>query len=291
MRAWAMHKIFKKLGLCLITLIGLSCSSSQSVHQSYRMEPFADRPRIFYGEKGDSCESRYTSYENCEELTPEELKQIQQLISERTQEPIWFVRVPLKSTKRYRKQLWIYLAPDIANSRLRSGWAYKITGWSTSIEPYVSEPWRYAQVSLPGTEFSLVLATPEVCDLPFPYPAKRVDGSGRRHGRMSQKELIRIIDFVRNPDVYVEFGDRKKVTREQLPSGGTRTRISRLIPRWEKMAEVAVSQPVINIRKCAGEITVSFGFNHDGLFGRGSTIWLRKAKQGYEIIKWTSWVS
>ena len=287
----AMHKIFKMLSLCLIVLMGLSCSSSQSVHQSYHMEPFGDRPRIFYGEKGDSCESSRASSENCEELTPEELNQIQQLVSERTQKPIWFVRVPLMSSQGNRRQLWIFLAPDIANTRLRSGWAYKITAWSTSIGPDVSEPWRYVQVSLQGKEFSSILETPEVCDLPFPYPAKSVDDSGRRHGRLSQKELIGIMDYVRNPDMYLQFGDHRVVSKEQLPGGGIRTQTWSLIPRSVKMAEVAVSQPVISIRKSAGEITVSFGFQHDGLFGRGTTVWLQRTKQDYEIIKWSAWVS
>lgn len=286
-----MDTIFKRSSLFLIVLTGLSCSNSQYVRQRCHLEPFSERPRIFYGEKGDSCESSRVSSENCEELTSEELKQIQKLISERTQEPIWFVRVPLMSSQGNRSQLWIYLAPDIANTRLRSGWAYDVTAWSASIGPYVSEPWRYVQVSFPGEEFNPILETPEVRDLPLPYPVKSVDGTGRRRGRMSEKELISIVDYVRNPDVYVKFGDRKKVTKEQLPGGGTRTRTWLLTPGWEKMAKVAVLQPVIGIRKDADEIIVSFGFQHSGLFGRGSTVCLKATKEGYEIIKWSEWVS
>jgi len=291
LRGLAMLIIFKRLSLCLIALIELSCSSSQYVRQSYQMEPFSDRPRIFYGEKGDSCESSRASSENCEELTLEELNQIQQFISDRTQNDIWFIRVPLMTTQGNRSNLWVYLAPDITNTRLRSGWAYTITAWSTSIGPYVSEPWRYAQISLLGKEFSPILETPEVHDLPFQYPAKIVDGSKQRSGHMSQKELIRIIDYTRNSNIYFEYGDRKEVTKEQLSDGRTRTRIQVLTPRPEKMAKVAISQPVISIRKGKDEIRVSFGFHHNGLFGRGSTVWLKVTKEGYEIIKWGEWVS
>lgn len=255
------------------------------------MEPFGDRPRIFYGERGDSCESSYPSSDNCEELSPEELNQIQTLISERTKKPIWFVRVPLASSQRYRSQLWVYLPPDTANTRLRSGWAYTIDSLHTSRKSYLSPPWRYVQVSLPDKMFDPVLETPEVCDLPFPYPSRGVDGSEGRREHLSQEELISIVDYGRKPDVYLEFEDHRVVSSEHLPGGGTRYRTFLLIPPGETMAEIAVSQPVIGIRKDADETTVTFGFVHHGLFARGYSVRMRMTEQGYKLIGWNCWVS
>jgi len=171
------------------------------------------------------------------------------LISERTRNPIWFVRVPLASSQCYRSQLWVYLAPDIANTRLRSGWAYTIYTLHTPREPYVSPPWRYVQVSLPDKAYGPVLGTPEVCDLPFPYPKQSVEDSEHGRDRLPQEELITLMDYVRKPDVYLEFEDRRVVSSERLPGGGIISRTFLLIPPREKMAEITVSKPVIRIRK------------------------------------------
>ena len=285
-----MHRTFDILGLCLLAMMGLSCSSNQNIKESYSIESFTDKPRVFYGVTGNPSESNSRS-ENCERLSTEELGRIQTSISELTHEPIWFVRVPLMSSPRSRSQLWVYLAPDIANTRFRSGWAYTLRTLHRSKGPFVSPPWRYVQVSLPNKVFDPNLETPEVHDLPFPYPPRDRTHSENKHNLLSQEDIIKVMDYVRKPDVYHEFEDRKILSKESLPGGGTKYRAKFFIPRREKIAELVISKPVVSIRKSGDEITVTFGFVHNGLFARCYSLRLRVTEHGYEIVNWNVWVS
>lgn len=280
-----MYRTFEIMGLCLLALMGLSCSSNQNIKESYSMEPFRERPKVFYGETGDPCESD-SDYrvENCERLSSEELNRIQTSISELTQESIWFVRVPLSSSQRYRSQLWVYMAPDIANTRFRSGLAFTIRSLHSSRGPFVSPPWRYVQVSLPEEVFHSTLETPEVCDLPFLYPPRDRISSENKRDLLSEEDLVSLMDYVRKPEVYLELGEYKKASKKQLPGQGGINRTRSRKPWRERLAEMIVSRPVVGIREDGDEITVILGFVHNGLFARCCEVKVRVTEQGYQYI-------
>lgn len=286
-----MYRMFNILSMCLLALMGFSCPPRRDSQESYHLEAFRDEPKVFYGETGDPCESDSGST-RCESLSAEELAQILSLVSAKTQESLWFVRVPLSSSRSYRNQVWAYLAPDVANTRLRSGLAYTIVGLGAShAEPHVSSPWPYVQVSLPGKLFGRSLDTPHVCDLPFPYPSRHTSGSARGQDLLSKEELVKIMDYVRDPCLYLEFEDRKEISVERLPSGFIRSRHRVLFPGREKMAEIVVSQPVVDVRTGVGEVTVTFGFVHNGLFAHCYSVKLRVTGERYELTKWSFVIS
>jgi len=273
-----MHRIFKNFGLCLIILLGLSCVSKKTAQPGYRMEPFADSPRIFYGETGEPTKGEHQT-STSEKLSQEELSRIQSLVAKRTQQSIWFVRVPLSSSQSHRSQLWVYLAPDIVNSRYRSGLAYTISMLSSSRGLYVSEPWRYVQVSLPDKVFDSVLETPGISELPFQYPSQNRRGSENKQEMLTQDELVALLDYVRNPKVYFEFDSMK--INPVLATTYVR----------EKIAETVVSQPLISINKVADEVRITFGFVHNGLYAHGTKLTYKITGQGYELIKWGLFVA
>ena len=254
--------------------MGLSCISNKSTQPNYQMEPFTDSPRVFYGETGAPTKGEYRTV-TCERLSQEELDKIQTLVAERTQKFIWFVRVPLSSSQGYWGQLWVYLAPDIANVRYRSGLAYTIGMLSSSRDSYVSEPWQYIQVSLPDKEFDSILGTPEVYDLPYQYPSPNRRGSENRQEILTQEEFVTLLDYVRNPDVFFEF------------EGPEIHPVLSSIRARENMAQTVVSQPLVSIYKIAVEVRVTFGFVHNGLYARCTTITLKITEQGYEIVRWS----
>ncbi|MBN2182473.1 MAG: hypothetical protein JW715_11220 [Sedimentisphaerales bacterium] len=265
-----MNKMFKNFCLCLLVLIGLSCTSNKRLQPNYRVEPFMNSPRIFYGETGNPIKSEY-QVGTCERLSQEELKKIQALVAERTQKSIWFVRVPLSSSQRYRGQLWVYLAPDVANARYRSGLAYTIGMLSSSKGLYVSEPWRYIQVSLPDKVFDSVLETPGISELPFQYPSQNRQGE---QDIFSEKELVELLDYVRNPKVYIDLESMK--INPVLATTYIRG----------KIAETVISQPLVSINKVADEVRVTFGFVHNGLYAHCTEVTFKIIEQGYELIKW-----
>jgi len=285
-----MRRMFYILVLCVLALMGLSCSSNQNVKGSYSMESFTDNPRVFYGATGDPSESDSRS-ENCERFSSEELGRIQTSISELTQEPIWFVRVPLASSQRHRGQLWVYLVPDIANTRFRSGWAYTIGRLHSSKGPTVSQPWRYVQVSLPDKVFDPNLETPEVHDLPFPYPPRDRINTKNEPDLLSQEDLIRLMDYVRKPEVYLELKDRRTISKENPPAGEARISSRTRKPWREHLAETILSQPVVGVRKNGDEITLTLGFVHNGLFARCYEVKVRVTEQGYQYITFGMFVS
>jgi hypothetical protein len=195
------------------------------------------------------------------------------------------------SSQRFRNQIWVYLTPDKTNGRYRSGVAYTLQISKTLNDQYVSNPWQYIQILLPNENFDNVLQIPKVGKLPFQYPSQSKDGSQSNENLLSQKEIINILDFVRDPNTYLTIEDLKVISREELPNGATISKIWALFPQREKMAEIVISQPVISIRDNTGEITITFGFIHNGLYARCYNVKLRRNEKKYEIIEWTSWIS
>jgi hypothetical protein len=270
-----MCKKFIILSFNILLLISLSCTFEHKTKINYRLESFTGNSRVFYGETGDPCESDSIS-KNCERLSTEEVNQIQNLISERTQTPIWFVRVPLMSSEGHRSQLWLYLVPDVADNRYRSGLAYTIQLSKSLKEQYVSEPWRYVQVSLPNETFDNLLETPKVYDLPFPYPSLNKDGSQSKQNLLSQKELIDILDYVRDPNTYINL----KSTSGRI-----------LFPPSDIIFKIITLQPIVGFNRDADEITVTLGFVHNGLFARCLSIKLKRNGKDYKLIEQSLWIA
>ena len=279
--------------LCLLIFCGFSYSTNQNDQQSYQLEPFIENPRVFYGETGYPTEDESYS-KTCESLSLEEINIIQKLVSEKTQKPIWFVRIPLSSSKDHRNQLWVYLAPDVMNTRYRSGQAYTIEIYKfkeTDVRTITDPSWQYIQVSLPNKEFGSLLETPKVHDLPFRYPPQKINDDENEQEILTKEEIIHLIDYIRDPNSYLKFKNYDVISREPLPGGGVRTKISSRYPRPDEMSEHVMTKPLVSINKYSDEIIVNFGFIHHGLYARCTRITLKVTKDGYEIIDWGMWIS
>jgi hypothetical protein len=63
-----MCKKLLTLSLNLFILMTISCTSEHKTKTNFHLESFIDNPRVFYGDKGDPCESSDIS-KNCERLS------------------------------------------------------------------------------------------------------------------------------------------------------------------------------------------------------------------------------
>jgi hypothetical protein len=135
------------------------------------------------------------------------------------------------------------------------------------------------------------LETPEVHNLPFPYPPRDRTNTENEPDLLSQEDLIRLMDYVRKPEVYLELKNRKTIPKEHPPAGEARSRTRPRRPWREDLAEKIVSLPVVGIRKKSDEITVSLGFVHNGLFARGYIVKVRATEQGYQYITFGMFLS
>ena len=290
-----MRRFIKIACLCAICLPYFSFAAEQTSEKKYELEPFVENPRVFYGEIGKPTKADSRA-ETCEELTSDEIKLIQDCISEITKKPIWFVRLPLMSSPCTRISIKVYLAPDFMNTRFRSGQLYllNIEGKEKPVirfEAKFSLP--YIQVSLPGEEFSQKLGTPKVCELPFQYPSPIISGSKTEYEDMTQEEIINVLDYLHDPNTYPHSEKEQRKVEERTLEDGTKKRDIVYIPAKQVIYEKIHSQPVESIKKekDTGQIIATLGFVHNGLFARCTTYTLKKTEQGYEIIKSMSWIS
>ncbi len=290
-----MRRYLKIACLCAICLPYFSFAAEQTSEKKYELEPFIENPRVFYGETGKPTKTD-SRVETCEKLTSDEIKLIQNYISEITQKPIWFVRLPLMSSQGTRSSVKVYLAPDFMNTRFRSGQMYllNIGGKAKPVirlEAKFSLP--YLQVSLPGEEFNQKLGTPKVYELPFRYPSPIISGNKTEYEDMTQEEIINVLDYLHDPNTYPHSEKEQRKVEERTLEDGTKKREIVHIPAKQVIYELIHSQPVESIEKekDTGQIIVTLGFVHNGLFAQCTTYRLKKTEQGYEIIKSMQWIS
>ena len=274
--------------LYLLCLLLFSCSHNRSVQ--YKLESFVENPKVFYGENGFPTENTSPS-QICESLSLEEIRLVQNKISEVTDKPIWFARVPLYSSQGSREQIWVYLAPDVMNTRYRLGEVYTINMMrvlSNVLRVRVSPPSQYIQVSLPGKKFSNILEMPQVYDLPIPYPYQKANENVIRDKVLSEKELISLLDYVRNPESYSDFLDLRTYyqTHDTISDD-----ISFFNPQPDVMSEIVITKPVMGIGLISGEYRVNFGFAHSYGASHGVQVKIKKTENGYRIIEWEMWIT
>ena len=274
--------------LYLICLFLFSCSQYKSTR--YKLESFVDNPRVFYGETGFPIENEIP-VATCESLSLEEINLIQNKISELTDKPIWFARVPIYSSQSSREKIWVFLAPDIMKNRYRSGSVYIIQindDKNGELRANVSLTSQYIQIPLPGKEFSNILETPQVCDLPIQYPYLRANDNITKEEVLSEKELIDLLDYVRNPESYSDFLDYKTYyqTHDRISDD-----ISFFTPRPGTMSEIVITTPITSIGIIAGEYFIDFGFVHSFGASHGVQVKIQKTEIGYRIIEWGRWIS
>ena len=276
--------------LSLLCIYNFSCSINKNIEQGYNLQPFVENPRVFYGETGFPNENELPT-QTCESLSLEEIYLIQNKVSEVTDKPVWFARVPMYSSQGKREQIWVYLAPDIMKDRYRSGSTYIIQindDKYGELRAKISSPSQYIQVSLPGKKFSNILETPQACDLPIQYPYQRANENVVMDKVLSEKDLIGLLDYVRNPESYSAFADYKTYyqTHDTISDD-----ISFFTPRPVVMSEIVITKPVMSIEVISDEYKVWLGFAHSYGASHGVQVKIKKTENGYRIIEWGYWIS
>jgi len=121
--------------------------------------------------------------------------------------------------------------------------------------------WEYVQVSLPGKSFPDQLAKPSAADLPFRRP-EVLDPNSKKSSPMSPAEVVRIVDFVRQPSNYQDPAIKNML-------------------RWS--TQKPYDWPILGIRREGSVISASSGFSHNLMWARWWSIKLECTASGYKI--------
>lgn len=244
--------------LCLfsleIVLGGVGCRRSQPPDVQARPTPPAQL-LVFYDDKGELSE-------RTPELSQAERDQIVSRMASESTEPIWFIRVKPSEHAERRGAVTVYLVPQGQTERIRKGTARYL--WTRGQESGVSPPWEYIQISGPGRVFTQELTLPSASDLPLK----------RDEAALSQEELIRVSDFVRQPSNYQDAAVRCAPESEA-----------------ERMIRQVQSLPLLRIREDDGKIHVTFGYFYSPGLGGGYELQLERASTGYRLENWALWLS
>jgi hypothetical protein len=239
------------------TIVG--CASRQPAAKEAASPLAPAQPSIFYDETGDPSEKTPP-------LSESELREIIDWVTARTSRPIWLIRVKPSYPGRRRAGVVAYLVPDEMTPRIRVGGA--LTVFQREIP--VSPPEPYIQVSMADQTFTNELTQPSVTDLPFSWPMV-IDPNSKKRAPMSREEVIRIVDFLRQPSTYED----PKVNWMGL-SG----------PAGHRPHEL----PILQIFEERGEIDVTSGFQHGGQWGWGLGLTVECTATGYKAIKCYWWI-
>jgi hypothetical protein len=237
------------------------CQSGQFAGTSVRPVTPA-QPFVFYDETGDPSGDPTP-------LSELELREIIDWVATRTPDPIWLIRVKPRAGQTERGDIIAYLVPDETTPRIRVGRAYWVP--KSKQRTGIESPWKYAQVSMPDHRFDQNLTKPLTTELPFAWPTIRDPNSGNA-SPMSQEEVVRIADFVREKSSY-----------KDLATQGGRSE--------DNMIQQIFRSPIYDIGKRGTELEVRFGFMHSVLWGNGLFVTLECTPTGYRIKAWGSWIS
>jgi len=226
-------------------------------------EPCSPAPRqtpVFYDDTG-------TPSWRAPVLSELELARINDKIATQAKDPIWFIRVKPSHPGGYRTAT-VYLVPQKQTQRVRKGHAYDIGMDRQEVRVHSST--EYIQISKQGQTFTGQPTLPTVSDLPFSRP-DLLDPNSEKGAPISEEELIRIVDFVRQPSTY---------------RGALGHRMSS-----EKMAEEVQRMPILRVTRWRDNISVDFGYQHGVLWGYGVAVTIKPTSTGYEVVDWGEWLS
>ena len=218
-------------------------------------------PAIFYGDTG-------LPSERAPVLSDLELTHIIDKVAGETKEPIWFIRVRPYINFREdiveRGTVIVYLVPERQMPRIRTGRAYEMYVDDDGAD--ISSPRDYLQISKADQTFAKRLTLPSASDLPF-YRPDIIDPDSRRGPPVSEDELIRIVDFARQPSIYERLADRR-ISPEQ-----------------------AQRMPLLGVQRFRGTtIFVQFGFEYDPGWGYGVEVTIKSTPDGYELLGCGEWI-
>jgi hypothetical protein len=240
---------FQLLLLAWSVLVGAGCHrdrparSSPPLVVSEPCSPAPQLPLIFYDENGTA--SKFTLA-----LSELELREIIGRIAAQTKDLIWFIRVKPSVYSKVRGGAIVYLRPQRQTPRIRTGHAYSISPFGERTD--VSAPWKYVQVSRPDQTFASQLSLPSTGgDLLFPWPDMWDPDS--RAAPMSEEEIARIVDFVREPS-----------SSDGSAAGG-------LPP-----GQMTQSLPIMELYRYGDTIQIAFGYQHAGRYGSGLVVTLER---------------
>ncbi len=254
------------LATSLLSVAGCDNSPpSDGNHVSSVAEPCSppsQQPLVFYDENGDPSESTPA-------LTEREFGEITAWVATQTSDPIWLIRVKpsFSNGKGERAGVDVYLVPDETTPRLRTGRAYSVPlfeRWMGS-----ASPWKYVQVAIGGQDFDERHIKPSLIDMPIRW-SEVVASESRMSSLVSKEELIRIVDFVRQPSNYQD-----SIVRATRAAGR---------PGPHEL-------PILEIHRKGERIRVTSGFQHSGLWGRGWMIEVECTSSGYEVKSCGMWMS
>lgn len=259
---------FRWLGLITIVVAIAGCPKSRpadgerpSAATEAASKP-SQPPPVFYGDTG-------LPSERAPVLSDRELTRVMDKTATTTRDPIWFIRViPYVNFHENiveRGTVVVYLVPERQTPRIRAGRAYEIT--LRDQETGISSVLDYLQISRPDQAFPRELTLPLAADLPFSRP-DIIDPNTRRGPPVSEDELVRIVDFARQPSVYQRLAGQ------------------RLSP------EEAQRMPLIRVNRFRGAvISITFGFVYDPGSGHGMQVMIKSTPDGYELVNCGEWTS
>jgi len=242
------------------------CHSDHPASSSHPLavaEPCSPVPRqtpVFYDDTG-------TPSKRTPAFSELELARVTDRVATQTKDPIWFIRVKPSHPGGYRTAT-VYLVPQTQTQRVREGRAYNIGVDGQEVTVHSST--EYIQISKQGQTFTRQLILPAVSDLPFSRP-DLLDPDSEKGAPISEEELIRIVDFIRQPSTY-----RGALGHRMSP---------------EKMAEEVQRMPILKVTRWRDNISVDFGYQHAPLFGYGVGVTIKPTSTGYGVVGWGEWLS
>jgi hypothetical protein len=244
--------------LSIGALTSAGCESRQSAGICVKPMPPA-QPFVFYDEADDPSAGSVA-------LSEAELREVIDWVATQTPDPIWLIRVG-PAIGKSRGRMVAYLVPDKATPRIRVGRGYDIPELKEKTVAHSS--WTYAQVALPSRDFGNQLARPTLREMPFRYPAA-INPSSTASSTLSEEEMVAALDFVRHQ-------------ANGIPIVGTIL--------GHTIARGGPNLPVLAIRKIGATIEITYGYQHGPLWGHGTEVTIKRAKNGYKVMHWREWVS
>ncbi len=258
----------QSLILAVAILAAMGCDHNTLSNGSQLSSP--PQPPVFYGEKGVPSERTAV-------LSELEFTQAVETMAAATRESIWFIHVQ----PGFPSDVIVYLAPQKATRRIREGRAYAVRVFGQETNPRLLG--QYIQISKPGERFTSQLTLPSATDLPF-FRSRASDPSSE-NSRISDKELVRVVDFARRSSNYENWLKQPKVRFVNKEQEVLLTDVA------AKVAKGVREMPILDVTKKGDKIEITFGFRYGPLVGHGVYVTVECTSRGYRIASWGEWIS
>jgi hypothetical protein len=214
------------------------------------------QPFVFYDKTGDPSKHNPP-------LSERALQETIAWVGTQTSDPVWLIRVTS-----FAEGTWLstiaHLVPDEITPRIRIGRAYDIP--TSHRQTDICAPWIYAQVSMAGQDFGEQLTKPSIREMPFGFPSV-VDPDFKNSSSMSNEEVVAITAFVRQPSSYERIAPRGGLSNEEV--------FQRIL-----------KSSICHMWRIGDEITVSFGYARDSMWGDWFLVTLERTPTGYKVVSW-----